>query len=108
MVHLSGNTSVVSKSLSDWFDYTGFPGDVCVTFFNGPPGNKMPWRQTPSRKKKAVVFTIVTTNTYQGRLNAGLSKVCDIFKVAPENLYNTSESFTHGFVIVATFPHPKK
>ncbi len=81
MVLLSGNTSVVSKSLSDWFDYTGFPGDVCVTFFNGPPGNKMPWCQTPSRKKKAVVFTIVTTNTYQGRLNAGLSKVCDLFKV---------------------------
>ncbi len=78
MVHLSGNTSVVSKSLSDWFDYTGFPGDV--------PGNKMPWRQTPSRKKKAIVFTIVTTNTYQGRLNAGLSIVCDIFKVEPENL----------------------
>ncbi len=27
---------------------------------------KMPWRQTPSRKKKAVVFTNVTTNAYQG------------------------------------------
>ncbi len=42
---------------------------------------KMPWRQTPSRKKKAVVFTNVTTNTYQGQLNAGFSKVCEIFKV---------------------------
>ncbi len=41
----------------------------------------MPWRQTPSRKKKAVVFTNVTTNTYQGQLNAGFSKVCEIFKV---------------------------
>ncbi len=42
MAHLSGNTSGVSKSLSDWLDYTGFPGDVCVcvTFFNVPPGNK--------------------------------------------------------------------
>ncbi len=40
MVHLSGNTSGVSKSSSDWLDYTGFPGDVCVMFFNVPPGNK--------------------------------------------------------------------
>ncbi len=42
MVHLSGNTSVVSNSSSDWLNYTGFPGDECVTFFNVPPGNK--WR----------------------------------------------------------------
>ncbi len=42
---------------------------------------KMLWRQTPSRKKKAVVFTNVTTNAYQGQLNAGFSKVCEIFKV---------------------------
>ncbi len=42
---------------------------------------KMPWRQTPSRKKKAVEFTNVTTNAYQGQLNAGFSKVCEIFKV---------------------------
>ncbi len=42
---------------------------------------KMPWRQTPSRKKKAVVFTNVTTNAYQGQLNTGFSKVCEIFKV---------------------------
>ncbi len=42
---------------------------------------KMSWRQTPSRKKKAVVFTNVTTNAYQGQLNAGFSKVREIFKV---------------------------
>ncbi len=41
---------------------------------------KMPWRQTPSRKKKAVVFTNVTANAYQSRLNAGFPKVCEIFK----------------------------
>ncbi len=40
---------------------------------------KMSWRQTPSRKKKAVVFTNVTANAYQHRLNAGFSKVCEIF-----------------------------
>ncbi len=41
---------------------------------------KLPWRQTPSRKKK-VVFTTVTTDAYQDQLNAGVSKVCEIFKV---------------------------
>ncbi len=42
---------------------------------------KMPWCQTPSRKKKTVVFTNVTANVYQSQLNAGFSKVCEIFKV---------------------------
>ncbi len=42
---------------------------------------KMLWRQTPSRKKKAIVFTNVTTIAYQDQLNAGFSKVCEIFKV---------------------------
>ncbi len=42
---------------------------------------KMPWHQTPSRKKKAVLFTNVMTNAYQDQLNAGFSKVCEIFKV---------------------------
>ncbi len=32
MVHFSGNTSGGSKSSSDWLNYTGFPGDVCVVF----------------------------------------------------------------------------
>ncbi len=41
----------------------------------------MPWCQTPSRKKKAVVFTTVTTNAYQCQLTAGFSKVYEIFKV---------------------------
>ncbi len=40
MAHLSGNTLVVSEWSSDWLNYTGFPGDVCFTFFNVPPGNK--------------------------------------------------------------------
>ncbi len=41
---------------------------------------KMPWRQTPSRKKKAAVFTNVTTSAYQDQLNAEFSKVCENFK----------------------------
>ncbi len=42
---------------------------------------KMLWRQTLSRKKKAVQFTTVTTSAYQDQLIAGFSKVCQIFKV---------------------------
>ncbi len=56
MLHLSGNTSVVSKSSSDWLNYTGFPGDVCVAFFNVPPGNKIPWRQTPHKRESRHVY----------------------------------------------------
>ncbi len=41
---------------------------------------KMQWRQTPSWKKKVIVFTNVTANAYQRQLNAGFSKVCEIFK----------------------------
>ncbi len=40
IVHLSGNTSGVLKLSSDWLNSTGFPGDMCVMFFNVPPGNK--------------------------------------------------------------------
>ncbi len=50
---------------------------MCVRFFNVPPETKRPWRQTPSRKKKAVVFTTVTTDAYQDQLNAGFSKECE-------------------------------
>ncbi len=42
---------------------------------------KISCHHTPSWKKKAVVFTNVTANAYQRRLNAGFSKVCEIFKV---------------------------
>ncbi len=54
---------------------------------------KMPWRQTPSRKKKAVVF----------------SKVCEIFKVhGIESLKYVREFYTLTLsVIVATCPCPE-
>ncbi len=78
MAHKSGKTSGVSKSSLDWLNYTGFLGDKCVAFCLE---TKMPWRQTPSRKKKAVVFTTVMTSAYQDQLNAGFSKVCEIFNV---------------------------
>ncbi len=65
---------------------------------------KMQWRQTPSRKKKAIVFTTVTTSAYQDQLNAGFSKVCEIFKVQGiESLKYIQEFYT----LVATFPRPE-
>ncbi len=70
--HLAGNTSGVSKSSSDWLDYTGFPGDVCVAFFNIPPGNKDAVMPNP-----IIVFTTVTMSAYQDQLNVGFSKVCE-------------------------------
>ncbi len=48
-----------------WLNYTEFPGDVYVAFFNVLPGNKDAVAPTPSSKKKAFVFT-----TYQDQLNA--------------------------------------
>ncbi len=95
MAHLSGNTSGVSKSTSDWLNYTGFLGDACVAFFNVLPGNKDAVMPNPSRQKKAIVFTTVTTNAYQGQLNAGFSKVCEIFKVrGTESLKYVREFYT--------------
>ncbi len=53
MVHLSGNTSVLSKSSVDWLNYTGFPGDVCVALFNIPPGNKDAVTPNPLTKEES-------------------------------------------------------
>ncbi len=102
-IHLSGNTSGVSKSSSDWLNYTGFPGDVSVAFFNVLPGNKdaMALNSPPH----ALVFT-----TIDGHLS-GSTKRCIFYvknvKFKSYNLSNMSESFTHRSVIVVTFPRPK-
>ncbi len=53
MRHKSGNTSGVSKSSSDLLNYTGFPGDVCVAFFNVPPGNKDAMMSNPLTKEES-------------------------------------------------------
>ncbi len=51
--HKSGNTSGVSKLSSDWSDYTGFPGEVRVTFFNVLPGNKDAVMPNPLAKEES-------------------------------------------------------
>ncbi len=53
MAHKSGNTSGVSKSSSDWLNSTGFPGDVCVAFFNFPHRNKDSMAPNPLVKEKS-------------------------------------------------------
>ncbi len=55
----------------------------------------MPWRQTPSQKRKVIEFTAVTTSAYQDQINAGFSKVCEIFKVCGiESLKYIQEFYT--------------
>ncbi len=82
MADFSGNTSGMSKSSSDWLNYTGFPGDASVALIFSLPGNKDAMAQNPLMKEeKPSCFTNVTTNAYQGQLNAGFSKVCEIYKV---------------------------
>ncbi len=80
MVHLSGNTSGVSKSSSDWLNYTGFPGDMCVAFFNVPPGNKDAMTPNPLTKEESC-RVYKRDDERLNQLNAGFSKVCEIFKV---------------------------
>ncbi len=53
MYIVHGNTLGVSKSSSDWLDYTGFPGDVCVVFFNVSPGNKEAVMPNPLTKEES-------------------------------------------------------
>ncbi len=49
------------------------------------------------------MFTNVTTSAYQVQLNAGFSKVCEIFKVhGIESLKYVREFYTLESVIVAT------
>ncbi len=107
MVHLSGNTSVVSKSSSDWLNYTGFP-ETCVSrSLMYRLETKMPWCQTPSRKKKAIVFINVTANAYQGQLNVGFSKVCEIFKVRSIESFKYIREF-HALLFWWHFHAPKR
>ncbi len=55
MAHLAGNTSGVSKSSSDWLNYTG---DVCVAFFNIPPGNKKRVTKLPHERRKSLCLQL--------------------------------------------------
>ncbi len=67
----------------------------------------MPWCQTPSRKKKVVVFTTLTASAYQGQLNAGFSKVCEIFKVRGIESFKYVQEFYTSLLFWLHFHAPK-
>ncbi len=81
MAHLSGNTSGVSKSSSDWFDYTRFPGDVCVAFFNITPGNKDAVSSNPLTKEKRHPVYNCDAERLSGSTKRWVSEVCGKCKV---------------------------
>ncbi len=65
---------------------------------------KLRWRQTHSRKKKAIVFTNCDDRRLSESTKRWSFKVCEIFKVCG----NTSESFSNLLsIIVATYPRPR-
>lgn len=48
---------------------TGFPADVCVVFFNGPPGNKAAVTPNPLIEEKRHHVYNCDKRTYQDELN---------------------------------------
>ncbi len=109
ILYLSGNIWAVLNSSSDWLNYTGFQGDVCVAFFNVPPGNKDAVAPNPLTKKES---HWVYKCDRKGLLR---STKCWIFK----SMWNIQSlwhrifkihpriSHTHRSVIMATFPCPE-
>ncbi len=102
MAHKSGNTSGASKSSSDWLNSTGFPGDVCVAFFNVPPGNKDAMTSKLLKKEESRCVYNCDDEHLSGSTKHWIFKSMwnilslrhIIFKICPR-------------VIVATFPRPK-
>lgn len=71
MAHLTVNTSGFSKSSSDWI---GCPGDVCVAFYNGPPGNRCD-AKPPRERRTRLVYNCDNELTRLGSTKLKLSKV---------------------------------
>ncbi len=96
MVHLSGNTSVVSKSSSDWLDYTGFLGDVCSLMLSV---NRCRGAKLPRERKKPSCLQMWRRMLIRVDWTLDFQKYVKYLKLATCNLSNTFESFTHRFVI---------
>ncbi len=80
MLHLSGDTSGMSKSSSDWLNHTGFPGDVCVSFFNVLPGNKDAVAPNLFSKEETRRVYKCDNKCLSGSTKCWISKVCEICK----------------------------
>ncbi len=85
-------------------NYTGFPGDVCVVFFNVLPGNKDAVKPNPLTKEESHRVYKSDNERLSGQLNAGFSEVCEIFKVI-ESLKYIRVSYT---VLWRYFHAPKR
>ncbi len=76
-------------------DYTGFPGDVCVAFFNDMPGNKNAVAPNTPHKRRKPSCLLLTTRACQDQLNTEFSKVCEKCKVRGiESLKYVREFYT--------------
>ncbi len=80
MLHFSGNTSGVSKSLSDWLRISGRRVSRSLTL----RANKD--AVAPNSLTKEERRRVYKCDAYRSRLNAGFPKVCEIFKVVPQNI----------------------
>ncbi len=80
MAHLAGNTSGVSKSSSDWLDYTGFR-ETCVTFFNVPPGNKNAVMPNSLIEEKSHCVYNCDDERLSGSTKCWIFKICEKCKV---------------------------
>ncbi len=81
-----GNTSGVSKSSSDWLNYTGFLGDVLFAFFKVPPGNKDAVMSNPLTKEES--RRVYNCDAYQDQRYTGFfSSWHRIFKIYPRVLH---------------------
>ncbi len=94
-IHLSGNTSVVSKSSSNWLDYTGFPGDVCVAFFNALLGNKFAVVPNPLTKEESRRVYKCNDRRLSGSTKREFQKYVKYLKIAAYSLSNIPESFCY-------------
>ncbi len=68
----------------------------------------MSWCQTPSWKKKAVVFTTVTMSAYQDQLNAGVSKVWEKMSSLQHRIFQICQRVLHTGLLLWWHFHAHK
>ncbi len=78
---------------------------MCVVFFNVPHGKKDDVMPNPLKKEEGRRVYNCDDKCLSGTLN--FQKYVKYKNFVAYNLYNSSESFTHWSVIMATFPRPE-
>ncbi len=109
MVHLSGNTSGVSKASSDWLNYTGFPGEVCVAFLNVPPGNKDAVTQNPLTKEESRCVYNCDYERLSGSTKCWIFKSMRHFLILWHRIFKIHPRVSHtGLLLWQHFHAPKR